>query len=96
MQYQVYDVSDLLVQGKNALGITVGDGWYRGYLGWKDNRNVYGEKLAVLAQLDVTFEDGSRETVVTDDSWKVTNNGPIRMSDIYMGETYDARKKLSG
>jgi alpha-L-rhamnosidase len=96
LQYQVYDVSDLLVQGKNALGITVGDGWYRGYLGWKDNRNVYGEKLAVLAQLDVTFEDGSREKVVTDDSWKVTNNGPIRMSDIYMGETYDARKELSG
>jgi alpha-L-rhamnosidase len=95
LQYQVYDVSDLLIEGKNAIGIVLGDGWYRGYLGWKDNRNIYGEKMAAFAQLEIVFQDGSRESILTDDTWTATNNGPIIASDIYMGEVYDARKEQS-
>ncbi len=96
LQYDVYDVTKLLEEGDNAIGITLGDGWYRGFLAWRNNRNVYGDKLAALAQLEVTHEDGSRSRIITDDTWKATNNGPIRMSDIYMGESYDARKEMPG
>lgn len=96
IQYQCYEITDLLNTGENAIGAILGDGWYRGYLGWKDRRNVYGTKLALLAQLEVTYQDGSKEVVKSDQSWKATNKGPILASDIYMGEKYDARKKLVG
>jgi alpha-L-rhamnosidase len=95
LQYQVYDVTDLLQPGDQAIGILLGDGWYRGYLGWKDNRNIYGKRLALLAQLQVDYADNSREIIITDQSWKATNDGPILMSDIYMGETCDARKEMA-
>ncbi|MBD3384365.1 Bacterial alpha-L-rhamnosidase [candidate division KSB1 bacterium] len=95
LQYQVYDVTDLLQPGEQAIGAVLGDGWYRGYLGWKDNRNIYGKRLALLAQLKVDYADNSRETILTDTSWKATNKGPILMSDIYMGETCDARKEMA-
>ncbi|NQT27749.1 family 78 glycoside hydrolase catalytic domain [candidate division KSB1 bacterium] len=96
LQYQVYDVTELIEQGSNAMGVTLGDGWYRGFLGWSDNRNVYGKKLALLAQLEIIYEDGSREIIRTDKSWKATNDGPIILSEIYMGEMYDARKEMEG
>jgi len=96
IQYQVYDVGSLLKKGQNAIGITVGDGWYRGFLAWRKQKNVYGDKLGVLAQIEVVYTDGTKETIITDAGWKATNNGPIRMADIYNGETYDARKELSG
>ncbi len=96
LQYQVYDVSELLSDGENVMGVTLGDGWYRGYLAWKDRKNVYGESLGLLAQLEIVYEDGEKQVVVTDERWKSTNNGPIIMSDIYMGETYDAQKEMPG
>ncbi len=90
LQYQTYDATNLLQPGDNAIGVTLGDGWYRGYMGWQDQRNVYGKNLALLAQLHITYADGRVQVVGSDDSWKVTL-GPIRMSDLYMGEVYDAR-----
>lgn len=96
LQYQVYDVSAQLVKGKNAFGAILGDGWYRGHIGWGDNnRNRYGNKLALLLQLEITYADNSKETIVTDPSWKWTN-GPIVSSDIYDGETYDATREANG
>ena len=95
LPYQTYDVTSLLQKGANAIGAILGDGWYRGYLAWEDNRNVYGNKLALIAQLEITFKDGSKRTITTDDTWKASF-GPIRMSDIYNGETYDARKEING
>jgi len=59
LQYQVYDVSSQLVKGKNAIGAILGDGWYRGFLGWEDNRNVYGDKLALILQMKIIYDDGS-------------------------------------
>ncbi len=94
LQYQTYDVTDLLMSRGNAIGVTVGDGWYRGFLGWRDNRNVYGEKLALLAQLEIEYANGDKDIILTDERWKVSNDGSILMSDIYMGETYDARKEF--
>jgi alpha-L-rhamnosidase len=95
LQYQTYDVTRHLRPGENAIGATLGDGWYRGYLAWKDRRNVYGERLALLAQLRIEYEDGRVETVGTDGTWTAAT-GPILMSDIYMGETYDARLERPG
>ena len=96
LQYQVYDVTNMLVKGNNAIGAVLGDGWYRGTLAWGNNWAVYGKRLGILFQLKVTYQDGSESIIISDETWKATNNGAIRMDDIYNGETYDATKKLTG
>jgi len=95
LQYQAYDVGSHLRAGENAIGATLGDGWYRGFLAWRDRRAVYGERLALLCQLRIEYEGGRVETVGTDGTWK-SATGPIRASDIYNGETYDARLERPG
>ena len=94
VQYQTYDVTSM-IQPKNSIGAILGDGWYRGNIGWGNQNGYYGSKIALLAQLQINYTDGSIETVGTDDSWKVST-GPILFSDIYNGETYDARKEMQG
>lgn len=94
IQYQTYDVTTLL-QPKNAFGAIVGDGWYRGNIGWSSQDGYYGSKLALLVQLQINYTDGTSEIVGTDQNWKVSN-GAIIQSDIYNGETYDARKEMTG
>ncbi|HLV89002.1 MAG TPA: glycoside hydrolase family 78 protein [Candidatus Sulfotelmatobacter sp.] len=94
-QYQTFDVTDMLKSGKNAMGATLGDGWFRGFMTWDANRDSYGTKLALLAQLVITYKDGKRQIVGTDESWKAAT-GPILSSDIYNGETYDARLERAG
>lgn len=93
LQYQTYDVTGLLEKGQNAMGIMLGDGWFRGHLGWGDNRNTWGEELAAIGQIMVTYTDGSSEIFGTDNSWKASK-GPIVASDIYNGEVYDANREL--
>jgi alpha-L-rhamnosidase len=95
LQYDTYDVTPLLHPGANALGATLGDGWYRGHMGFEGKRNNYGTRLGLLAQLVVRYTDGKTQVVGTDDRWK-SSTGPILMSDIYDGETYDARLEKSG
>ncbi|NWG14776.1 MAG: family 78 glycoside hydrolase catalytic domain [Acidobacteria bacterium] len=95
IQYQTYDVTPLLRQGANAVGVTLGDGWYRGWLGFGGQRNTYGERLALLLEIRVTYQDGTSESIATDAGWK-TAVGPILKSDIYNGETYDARLEKTG
>jgi alpha-L-rhamnosidase len=94
IQYQTYDVTSML-QEQNTMGAMLGDGWFRGNIGWQDQRNYYGEKLALIAQVLVVYTDGTSETFITDNSWKATT-GPIIFSDIYNGETYDANKEMPG
>ena len=95
LQYQTYDITHLLRNGNNAVGVVLGDGWYRGYSGWNMKRNYYGEKLALLLQLHITYQDGISEIIRTDESWK-SSTGPILESDIYHGEVYDARLEMNG
>ncbi|MBB4080681.1 alpha-L-rhamnosidase [Lewinella aquimaris] len=95
LQYQTYDVTDHLRSGPNAIGVALGDGWYRGYLAWADARNHYGTKLGLLAQLEVTYRNGKTERITTDGDWRA-GTGAIRSSDIYNGEVYDARREQSG
>jgi alpha-L-rhamnosidase len=93
--YQTYDVTSLLKPGQNALGAVVGDGWAVGYVGL-GGRNRYGVPFPrLLAQLNVTYADGTRQTLATDGTWKASQ-GPILEGDLLMGETYDARKEQAG
>ena len=94
-QYQTYDVTNLVKSGENCLGAVLGDGWFRGRLAWNNSRNSYGKKLALLAQLVITYTDGKQEIVGSNDKWK-TATGAILESDIYNGETYDARLERTG
>ena len=96
LQYQVYDVTSMLQPGANSAGAMLADGWYRGSLAWENNWGIWGKKLGLLCQLKITFTDGSEQTVVTDNSWKGTQDGPVRADGIYDGETYDARKEIKG
>jgi len=95
LQYQVYDVTESLQEGANAIGVFLGDGWYRGYTSYFCERNYYGTKLALFAQLEITFSDGSTENVVSDGTWRAST-GPMLESDIFNGEVYDARRELPG
>ncbi len=92
IQYQTYDVTSML-QAKNAIGAMVGDGWYRGYLGWDGLRAYYGDKLALFVQLQINYTDGTNEIISTDKNWK-SSTGAILESDIYNGEVYDARNEM--
>jgi alpha-L-rhamnosidase len=94
-QYQTYDVTSSVKSGENCLGATLGDGWFRGRMTWNHKRNSYGKRLALLAQLVITYTDGTREIVGSDDKWRAAT-GAILESDIYDGERYDARLERAG
>lgn len=87
IQYQTYDVTNLLKKD-NELRFTVGNGWYKGILGFFNTGNHYGSRTGLIAQLEITFSDGSMETVCTDESWESTT-GPVRYNEIYHGEIID-------
>jgi len=98
--YSTYDVTAQLQRGPNALGVMLGNGWFNplplrlwGHINPRDNLTI-GEPR-VIVQLVAEFEDGTRETVVTDESWKV-GSGPILRNSVYLGEVYDARKEQPG
>ncbi len=95
LQYQTYDVTGDLKPGKNVIGIILGDGWYRGTLGWSDNRSIWGSQLSAIAELLVSQSGGKFDFIQTDDTWKAST-GPILESDIYNGERYNASKELVG
>ena len=95
LQYQTYDVTALLNSGVNAIGVTLGNGWYRGIIGYSDHPNVYGKDVALLFQLNITYTDGTKEVFISDGSWK-TSTGVIVYSEIYNGETIDERKEKKG
>ena len=95
LQYQVYDITSQLKTGDNALGVILGSGWYRGNLGFSGQINVYGKDIALLCQVDITYADGTTESIVSDGTWK-SSTGGIRYSEIYHGEIYDARMEKEG
>jgi alpha-L-rhamnosidase len=88
LYYQTYDITNL-VKGRadNVIGAILGDGWYGLHHGGRG-------QLGLLAQIRLEYADGATEEIVTDGSWKTTYGGPIRMADIYNGESYDARKEM--
>jgi alpha-L-rhamnosidase len=95
LQYQVYDVTSMMKTGPNAIGIMLGNGWYRGIIGYQYNINFYGKDIALLCQVDIVYSDGSKESIITDESWK-SSTAEIIYSEIYNGETIDARLEKNG
>jgi len=93
IQYQVYDVTDLLRSGTNACGAILGDGWSVGHIAWV-GRQRYTDRPRLLAQIVLTYTDGSQEIIASDKSWKIIQS-PILESDMLMGESYDARRELT-
>lgn len=87
LQYQTYDITELLEE-ENEIAITVGNGWYKGYLNGEGKNCFYGDRTAVLAMVCVEYEDGDEQIIGTDTDWLVTT-GLIRSSEIYHGETQD-------
>ena len=87
LQYQTYDVTDLLRLGENEIAVTLGDGWYRGNNGVDGLYNYYGSDMALLCQLEVS----GKPVLLSDETWQASQSGPIRLNDMEKGETYDAR-----
>jgi len=91
LQYQQYDVTPLLKSGANTIGIALGNGWYRGFIGFPQGQHdFYGKTIAALFQLNIKYSDGTTETVISDESWKCST-GSITSSEIYHGESIDNR-----
>lgn len=90
LQYQTFDVTEYLAVD-NTLDFLLADGWYRGTVGAFGPRNVFGRQTKLLCQIELTYEDGSREIVSTGDTWRWSNDGPIRFADLEDGEVFDAR-----
>ena len=96
VQYQTYDVTDILVPGKNAVGAILGRGWHAGRF-WQTlppSQRPFGGRLGLILRLDIKLTDGRTQTVVSDESWRIMSDGPIRHNCLYDGEMYDARREM--
>jgi alpha-L-rhamnosidase len=91
IKYQVYDVSDLIQKGENAICATVADGWYKGKIALGRGCE-YGEVPGLLLQLELEFENGEKDVVCSDKTWSYSYDGPVRESDLFLGETIDMRR----
>ena len=95
LQYQTYDVTDMIKSGENELTFMLADGWYRGSCGAWGLTNQYGTETKLYVQLEMTHKDGSVTKVLSDDSWQWSDDGPIRFADNKDGETVDANMSPS-
>lgn len=90
--YSTYEVTDLVRNGANRIGAWLAEGWYRGRFGFEGGaRDRYGDRIGVLAQLEVHCTEGHLHVIGTDGSWKVVT-GPIVSAGLYEGETFDANR----
>ena len=94
--YNTFDVTDALSQGKHALGVTLGNGRYYAVRHEKPYKIKDFGFPKMQLELRITYADGSKQTLYTDNTWKGTTDGPIRSNNEYDGEVYDARKELKG
>ena len=99
--FNTFDVTDMLNSGDNAIGIILEGGRYTTVRynaknpNWDDSENVFGFGTPrLLLQLEVTYKDGRKELIISDETWKITNRGPIRFANEYDGETYDENFEL--
>lgn len=93
--FAVHDITALLASGENVIAAAIGDGWWRGYLTWTMQRAVYGDTTALLAQIEVEYEDGERRVIATGDDWK-GGFGEIVSADIYNGCEIDQALAATG
>ncbi len=96
LEYQTYDITDQLVNGTNAIGAILGNGWYKGrFFPEGGYENIYGDHMSLLCEIRITKKDGSIQVIGTDESWKSTPS-PIVSGNIYDGEVYDASMEQEG
>lgn len=95
LQYQTYDVTELLNAGENCVGIHIAPGWWSGVIGLYSASCQYGDTIAALMQLEILYVDGTRETICTDDAFR-SGVSPVQYAEIYMGEKYDANLEQAG
>jgi alpha-L-rhamnosidase len=95
VHYRGYDITGKLKHGENVIGAILGDGWYASYLAFTGLRNYYGGAPRLLMQLNIEYQDGTRDVIGTDESWSAAV-GPIREADMQMGCVYDARQEFTG
>ncbi|WP_035793991.1 family 78 glycoside hydrolase catalytic domain [Butyrivibrio sp. AE3006] len=88
LMYQQYDIAGLLKEGENEIFVTLGDGWYRGCIGIDGTRNFFGEDISFICE---AIDGVGKELFVTDESWEGSGQGPILLTDLELGENYDAR-----
>ena len=95
--YVSYDITSMLKQGSNAIGVMLGNGWYNVFTdaAWDFNEAPWRDKPKMLSQLRIEYTDGSTELIVSDSSWKA-NTGPVVQDGIRQGESYDARREIPG
>ncbi|MEO7496901.1 MAG: family 78 glycoside hydrolase catalytic domain [Massilia sp.] len=93
--YQTYDVTSLVKPGKNALGATLGEGWWSGGITFQGQFwNFFGDRQSLLAKLVITYADGKQDVIVSDPAtWQYFNDGPLRYGSLFQGEVYDAAKE---
>ncbi|MHB1173154.1 MAG: family 78 glycoside hydrolase catalytic domain [Lacisediminihabitans sp.] len=95
--HETTDVTNLIAEGANAIGVSLAGGWYTERFAFRDSASpFYGTDPAVAVQLELVYSDGSTQTIVSDASWHSTGNGPITESGIYSGESFDARLVVGG
>lgn len=105
--YQAYDITDFLgenpagsshagQQAGHSMQVTLGHGWYDRAVGYEGIGAIWGENLGLLAQIEITYEDGTRQIIGTDSTWEVSEEGPVLVDDLWQGEVYDAGRELSG
>ncbi|MGG4035978.1 glycoside hydrolase family 78 protein [Paenibacillus cisolokensis] len=94
IQYQTFEVTDFIGGGEQAIGAMLGTGWYCGKLAMVGKR-TYGYCPYLIVQLHLEYEDGTKETIVTDETWRVSE-GALRYSEIFRGEWCDARLERHG
>lgn len=93
--YQTYDVTNEIISGgNNAFGTLLSEGWWSGNITYSgENWNYFGDRQSILAQLVITYDDGTEQVVTTNEDWKLFTDGPIRYGSFFQGEVYDARKE---
>ena len=98
VSYCVYDVTDLLQEGKNAVTVELGCGFYHLNTAISVNfvKGIWKDYPKLLLELHMEYQNGEREVIVSDETWRCYEDGPIRSNNIYCGETYDATKEIDG
>ena len=94
-RYQTFDLTPLLNQGENAIGLALAPGWYKGDMIFDRYHNLYGDTMQAICEVHVTLRDGTEQVIASDLTWK-SYPSPVIFSNIYDGEHYDARRELPG
>lgn len=95
IEYQTFDVTDLLKNGANTVGMALGAGWYKGRLVFTSLYDIYGDTMQAICELHIKFKDGTEQIITTDESWH-SYRSPVQFSNIYDGEHYDSTKEICG